>query len=319
MSNIRTMQEDDLDRVIEIEAEAFGAWYRQTRGREGGIPRRTHTNVRSCLAKDPAGCFVAEEDGQIVGFILSRTWGSVGWFGTFAVLPEYQGQGIGQRLIAASLGYLRQKPGRLIGLETMPESAYNLGLYLKLGFRVTFPSLSLVKALDRAAVGGAGLPRWSAAGTALRERWLNDLREAAGQILPGLDYAKEVLWTAEHGGGETLVLLDGERAIGLSVVRLASDWEGLGQERASVQVLALQPEHTNEGTFAALLDASESLASADGKNTLAVAVNTRHAWAVEQLLGRGYRVARVMVRMVLKGTGEEAPGAGCVDLSRWAG
>jgi len=26
-----------------------------------------------------------------IGFIFSRTWGGVGWFGTFAVLPEYQG------------------------------------------------------------------------------------------------------------------------------------------------------------------------------------------------------------------------------------
>jgi ribosomal protein S18 acetylase RimI-like enzyme len=319
MAPIRLMRKEDADAVRQVDSIAFGAWVRQVSGESDPTYKRTRPNVLACWERDPEGCFVVKEESQVVGFIFSRTWGGVGWFGTFAVLPEYQGQGIGQRLIAASLGYLRQKPGRLIGLETMPESAYNLGLYLKLGFRVTFPSLSLVKALDRAAVGGAGLPRWSAAGTALRERWLNDLREAAGQILPGLDYAKEVLWTAEHGGGETLVLLDGERAIGLSVVRLASDWEGLGQERASVQVLALQPEHTNEGTFAALLDASESLASADGKNTLAVAVNTRHAWAVEQLLGRGYRVARVMVRMVLKGTGEEAPGAGCVDLSRWAG
>jgi GNAT superfamily N-acetyltransferase len=255
----------------------------------------------------------------VVGFLFSRTWGGVGWFGTLAVLPEYQGRGIGQRLVAASLGYLRQDPDRVIGLETMPESAYNLGLYLKLGFRVTFPSLSLVKALDRAAADGAGLPRWSAAGTGRRARWLDDLREATGQILPGLDYAKEVLWTAEHGGGETLVLLDGERAIGLSILRLASDWEGLGQERASVQALALHPEHTNERTLVALLDASEALASAHGKNILAVAANGRHAWAVEQLLARGYRVARAMVRMVQRGTDEQAACEGCVELSRWAG
>jgi predicted N-acetyltransferase YhbS len=89
MSKIRTMHEDDLGRVIEVEAAAFGAWYRQTYGGESGIPGRTRTNVRSCLVKDPAGCFVAKEDGRVVGFILSRTWGSVGWFGTFSVLPEW--------------------------------------------------------------------------------------------------------------------------------------------------------------------------------------------------------------------------------------
>jgi ribosomal protein S18 acetylase RimI-like enzyme len=318
MTSIRLMRKEDADAVRQVDSTAFGAWVRQVSGESAPTYQRTRGNVLACRERDPEGCFVVEEGSQVVGFIFSRTWGSVGWFGTFAVLPEYQGQGIGQRLVAASLGYLRQEPDRVIGLETMPESAYNLGLYLKLGFRVTFPSLSLVKALDRAAVEGAGLPRWSAAGTGRRARWLDDLREATGQILPGLDYAKEVLWTAEYGGGDTLVLLDGERAIGLSILRLASDWEGLGQERASVQALALHPEHTTDRTLAALLDASEVLASAHGKNILAVVVNGRHAWAVEQLLARGYRVARVMVRMVLEATGEAAS-EGCVELSRWAG
>jgi ribosomal protein S18 acetylase RimI-like enzyme len=318
MTPIRLMRKEDADTVRQVDSIAFGAWARQVSGESAPTYQRTRANVLACRERDPEGCFVAEEESQVVGFIFSRTWGSVGWFGTFAVLPEYQGRGIGQRLIAASLDYLRHEAGRVIGLETMPESAYNLGLYLKLAFRATFPTLSLVKALDRAAVEDAGLPRWSAVGTGLRARWLDDLREATGQILPGLDYAKEVLWTAEHGGGETLVLLDGERAIGFSVVRLASDWEGLGQEWARVQVLALHPEHTDEENLAALLGASEALASAHGKDTLVVAANGRHAWAVEQLIGRGYRVARAMVRMVLKGT-EEAISEGCVDLSRWAG
>jgi hypothetical protein len=67
MSNLRTMQEDDLERFIEIEAAAFGAWHRQTYGRAGRVPPRTQTNVRSCLVQDPAGCFVAETEDQVVG------------------------------------------------------------------------------------------------------------------------------------------------------------------------------------------------------------------------------------------------------------
>jgi ribosomal protein S18 acetylase RimI-like enzyme len=81
MSNMRILQEDDLERVIEIESAAFGAWYRQTHGGRGDVPPRTRTNVHACLVKDPEGCFVAEEDDQVVGLILSRTWGSVGWWG----------------------------------------------------------------------------------------------------------------------------------------------------------------------------------------------------------------------------------------------
>ena len=194
MTPIRLMRKEDADTVRQVDSIAFGAWARQVRAESAPSYQRTRANVLACQERDPEGCFVAEEESQVVGFIFSRTWGSVGWFGTFAVLPEYQGRGIGQRLIAASLDYLRHEAGRVIGLETMPESAYNLGLYLKLAFRATFPTLSLVKALDRAAVEDAGLPRWSAVGTGLRARWLDDLREATGQILPG------------HGGALTATI-----------------------------------------------------------------------------------------------------------------
>jgi ribosomal protein S18 acetylase RimI-like enzyme len=95
------------------------------------------TNVLTLRENDPEGCFVAEEEGRVVGLVFSRTWGGVGWFGTFAVLLKYQGRGIGKRLIAASLDYLRQDPGRVrvIGLETMPESPYSPGLYLRRGLQ----------------------------------------------------------------------------------------------------------------------------------------------------------------------------------------
>lgn len=133
MTIIRGMRRVDLDAVRSVEAAAFGAWRERLTGKKEKLPQRTYVNVRALLEKDPEGCFVAEEDGRVVGLIFSRTWGSVGWFGTFSVLPDYQGRGIGQRLLAASMRYLRQSSASMIGLETMPDSPSNLGLYLKHG------------------------------------------------------------------------------------------------------------------------------------------------------------------------------------------
>ena len=319
MTTIRLMRNVDADAVRQVDSVAFGAWAQQVRGDPAPIYRRTRANVLASRAMDPEGCFVAEEGGRVLGFIFSRTWGRVGWFGTFAVLPEYQGRGIGQQLVAASLAYLNRDLARLIGLETMAESAYNLGLYLKLGFRATFPSFRLVKVLDQPAAAGAGLPCWSAAGPGIRELWLADLREATGRILPGLDYAKEIRSAAGHGYGETLVLLDGEAAVGLSTVRLVSAWEGQGEELAIVQALALHPDHTEAGALRALLDGSEALARASGKQTMVVPVSACHAWALDQLLARGYRVSGMMVRMTwVEGQGWP-PADTSVDFSRWAG
>jgi len=262
---------------------------------------------------------VAEEDGRVVGFIFSRTWGSVGWFGTFAVLPAYQRRGTGKRLITASLGYLRRDPGRLIGLETTPASAYNLGLYLRQGFQPRWLTFTLARPLDQSAAGAADLARWSSVDAGTRERWLDDLREATGQVRPGLDYAKEIVSTDRHGLGETLVLTDGGRAVGVSLVWLAGLREGVGEELARVQVLALHPAHTDEARLRTLLDATEALAHAHGKQRLTVPVNARHAWALERLLGWGYRVEGARVRMVLKGTGVGLACDDAVELSPWAG
>lgn len=302
-----------------MEAAAFGSWWQQLTGKTAERPQRTRISILTCQEKDPEGCFVAEEEGRVVGLIFSRTWGGVGWFGTFAVLPECQGRGVGKQLIAASLDYLRQEPNRVIGLETMPESPYNLGLYLRQGFQACFPTLLLSRTLEQPAGGNVDLPRWSSAGAGTRERWLADLREATGRIYPALDYTKEITSTAQHGLGETLVLIDGGRDVGMSTVWLVSSREGRGKELASVHVLALHPDYTDDETFRALLNGSEALARAHGRQKLMVSVNGRHAWALEQLLGWGYRVERAMVRLGLKGTDEGPSVDGYVNLSRWAG
>ena len=319
MSNIRTMQEDDLEPVIEVEAAAFGAWYRQTHGGEGHLPRRTHTNVRSSLTKDPAGCFVAEEDDQLVGFILSRTWGSVGWFGTFSVLPEWQGQGIGRQLVAVSLGYLRQRPDRVIGLSTMPESPYNLGLYLKLGFQMRHLTLFLRKSLVGQPESPVELPRWSQATSVTQEHWLASLLEASGHIHPGLDYSKEIVVTAQYEQGETVVLTEGDQAVGMAVVWLTSARQGQETKVGTTLVLALDPAHTNADRFRALLAGTEAMIRAHGLGEIIVPVNAQHTWALEQLLGWDYRVERAMQRMVLAGTDSGPAVDEHVNLVRWAG
>jgi len=319
MSLIRGMGPQDVDAVREVDAAAFGAWWRKLTGATEELPLRTRTNVLALREKDPEGCFVAEEDGRVVGLIFSRTWGGVGWFGSFAVLPAYQGRGIGKRLIAASLDYLRRDPGRLIGLETMPASAYNLGLYLRQGFQPRWLTFTLVRPLDQSAAGAADLPRWSSVDAGTRERWLDDLREATGQIQPGLDYSKEIVSTDRHGLGETLVLTDGGRAVGMSLAWLVGVREGAVEELARVQVLALHPAHADEARLRTLLDATEALARAHGKQRLAVSVNARHAWALERLLGWGFRVERARVRMTLKGTGAGLSCDDAVELSCWAG
>jgi ribosomal protein S18 acetylase RimI-like enzyme len=315
---IRPMMPEDVDAVRQVEAAAFGAWLKQAHGREKGLPWRTRTNVLALREKDPNGCFVAEQDGRLVGFIFSRTWGSVGWFGTFAVLPESQGQGVGKRLIAASLEYLRRGPRRVIGLETMPDSPDNLGLYLKRGFQARLLTLHLNKALDLSVQDDGELPRWSETDVETRDRWLADLQEATDRVCPGLDYSKEITSIARHGLGDAIFLIQDGRAVGASTIRLVGIRED-HEEAAAAHPVFLHPAHTNEETFHTLLAASETLARARGKRDILVSINARHTWALARALEAGYRVKRARVRMVLAGTDPEPRTDDYVNLSRWAG
>jgi hypothetical protein len=254
-----------------------------------------------------------------VDAVAFGTWRSVAWFGTFAVLPDYQKRGIGQRLLAAGLRYLRQTPHRMIGLETMPESPYNLGLYVKQGFRLSLPTLLLSRRLERVTASDTRLAQWSRARAGTQRRWLSELREATHHIRPGLDYSKEITSTTGHGLGETLLLTAGTRAIGMSNVWLTGSREGCGHETASVQIIALDPAHTTDYTFRALVEASEALAHVHSRQEMIVPVNTRHAWALEQLLDAGYRVERLSSRMILAGTDADPSTDSHVNLSRWPG
>jgi ribosomal protein S18 acetylase RimI-like enzyme len=317
---IRGMRDRDLDPVREVDSLAFSEWWQALQGENAELPQRTRANVSALREKDPQGCFVAEVDGSLVGFIFSCTWGSVGWLGPFAILPAHQGQGIGKRLLQASLGYLRQDPNRVIGLSTMPESPHNLGLYLKTGFQARFLTLLLSKPLEGLNRRTLNLPHWSEADPLTQDQWLADLREATDRIHPGLDYAKEIHSTAHHDFGHTVVLTKNKQAVGMSILHLQSSLEGkMGESTAVLQVLILHPSHTEGKAFRTILEGGESLASLHGKRRITIAVNTRHTWAVEQALRVGYRVERAALRMILTGTDAGPSLDGHVDLSRWAG
>jgi len=341
-TGLRLMTADDLDDVGRLDAAAFGAWWRGLKGRTAVLPRRTRKNLLACRERDPDGCFVAEQRGRAVGYIFSRTWGGVGWLGPVGVLPRFQGRGAGKVLLRGSVDYLRGAGARVIGLETMPRVPSNVGFYLSQGFGADLPTLLLARQWpsdgetgERAAsISSLRLGRWSQADAATRARWLDELKEATGLIMPGLDYSPEVLATARHGLAETLVLtasgpvdpaagrgagLAPGRAVGLAVVALEGAREGTRDAPAALIALALHPQGADAADFRLLLGAAEDFARGQGKPGLGVSVNARHAWALRQLLDWGYHVERLTLRMVLAGTSAAPASDQCVDLSRWAG
>jgi ribosomal protein S18 acetylase RimI-like enzyme len=323
---IRTMRDTDLPAVAEIEAGVFTDWYRMNRKPQDPLPERSLASLRYTVSLDPDANLVAiAEDGAMVGFILARTWGRVGWFGTFGVPTQFQGLGIGSALVDHVTRYLRPRTD-VIGLETMPESGPNLGLYAKAGFGVTFPTiimdLSLVRTAERyKGLRADELRTWSSCDAWSRRRALSGVREISNALLPGLDYSCEVAAYEKHELGDTF-LVEGRdgRLEGFAVLRTVPFRGRDSSGRGYIHILAIHPGADGRQVLVGLLRQVWCRGAARGLTQIVTGVNGRYRDAMGLLLDGGFRGVRASIRMA---SVDSLPGvftvASGVDLSRWAG
>jgi GNAT superfamily N-acetyltransferase len=83
------------------------------------------------LRTDPGGCWVAERDGEVVGFATSLVRELMWILATYAVKPGLQGQGIGTPLLEAALHHGR---GCLRGMLNASQDVLALRRYRLAGF-----------------------------------------------------------------------------------------------------------------------------------------------------------------------------------------
>jgi len=110
---IRSLNENDLDAVVEIDRKILGK------------PRRNYWRRKMAYADIyPRPALVAETDQKVVGFILGYVSGwefgvpdTAGWIDTIGVDPDYQNQGIGKTLFKSLIENFRRT-----GKEERPEA-----------------------------------------------------------------------------------------------------------------------------------------------------------------------------------------------------
>ena len=90
--SIREMSDDDLDVILELD--------RKIVGEERAVTYRDPIDFY--LGGEYAMSFVAEVDGNIVGFVLGRLRDpNTGWLQAVAIDPAYRRLGIGNKLVRA--------------------------------------------------------------------------------------------------------------------------------------------------------------------------------------------------------------------------
>jgi ribosomal protein S18 acetylase RimI-like enzyme len=154
--HIRPFHPDDLPVLKQITVEAFDGvsidqgiekQYGRINGHDWQWRKARHLDAD--LARDPAGAFVAEVDGQVVGGIT--TWqdheAGMGHIPNIAVKAEFRGQGMGRTLIEHALRHFRDNGLTHAKIETLQQNATGQHLYGSLGFQEVARQIHLVAEL----------------------------------------------------------------------------------------------------------------------------------------------------------------------------
>lgn len=132
---LRTYQPADADQLIAVNARAFAHHPEQ-----GAMDRADFDRRTSAEWFDPAGLFIAERDGKIIGFHWTKIEGSpegqrTGEVYVVGIDPDAQGGGLGTALTARGLRHMFDLGIRTVDLYVEGDNAPALKVYKNLGFQ----------------------------------------------------------------------------------------------------------------------------------------------------------------------------------------
>lgn len=140
---IRNYRPEDLEAIKQMTLDSFaGVTLEQNIEQSLGILNerdwrwRKARHIDEDVAANPAGVFVAEAGGRVVGYIttvIDRDAGK-GRIPNLAVDPDFRQQGLGRRLMVHALNYLRGEGLAYAMIETMAQNEAGQHLYPACGF-----------------------------------------------------------------------------------------------------------------------------------------------------------------------------------------
>ena len=127
---LRSYTPADAEAVIAVNGCAFAHHPEQGAMDRADFDRRTSTEWF-----DPAGLFVAERDGQIIGFHWTKVENGTGEVYVVGIDPDAQGGGLGTALTARGLRHLHELGLPIVDLYVEGDNAPALKVYRSLGFK----------------------------------------------------------------------------------------------------------------------------------------------------------------------------------------
>lgn len=123
---IRVMTIKDYDGIFALWINTPGMGLNTTDDSREGIEKYINRN--------PTSSFVAEDNGKIVGVIMSGHDGRRGFIHHTAVLPEYRNQGIAKMLVDNAMNALEKEGINKVALVAFEKNELGNGFWEKMGF-----------------------------------------------------------------------------------------------------------------------------------------------------------------------------------------
>jgi GNAT superfamily N-acetyltransferase len=282
--SVRQLEDQDLSEADRIFRLAFGTFLRlpdplQFAGDADYIRTRWRAH--------PEAAFAAEYGGELAGSNFATRWGSVGFFGPLTTRPDLWDKGVGKRLLEPVMACFERWGAAHTGLFTFAQSPKHVHLYQKYGFWPRFLTAIMSKSVLNPANAPAGT-RYSGLGEVQREEALASSRELTDSIFAGLDVTDEIVSVANQGLGETILLYDNSRLIGLAVCHCGPGTEA-GSGSCYIKFGAVRSGSSAGKNLDQLMDACERLASERGLQRVVAGINLARVEAFKSLVARGFR------------------------------
>ncbi|MDH2416789.1 GNAT family N-acetyltransferase [Nocardioides sp. CER19] len=151
---IRPMRGSDVAVAESLSDEAFAALPQRSAGAARSA-RRTSAHSAAWVRRtthlvgtDPGGCWVAEDEGRMIGFATSFVRETTWFLATYAVRPDRQGGGIGTALLAAAMHHGRACLHAMLSASEDPRAVRR---YKLAGFDL-HPQMHLTGTVDRTTI-----------------------------------------------------------------------------------------------------------------------------------------------------------------------
>jgi len=230
--------------------------------------------------------------------------------GPLAVRPDRQGTGVGKAIVHTAADWLIDRGVTTLGLETMPRTPENIGFYARLGFAPGFLTVTLTNEI--ATRGHPAPVLLSRCAASEKAATMEAARRLVGDLVPGIDFSREILLAAELGLGDTSLVEAGSSLDALAVWHSAP----LADTRTRDEVRVLKLAARTDAAFDAAVAAVEAAAAKAGIRRIAMRCQSRYSEAFRRLIARGYRVRWTDLRMTYAGYPERHASRG-VLFSNW--